>query len=122
MLGVVSSAFLAPLMLGIREPAQGGLLALAADARAVALASVVGTTDDERLPAVAAAQRKDNELVHPSRTNENWTATSETTTVSAYWRVHPPLVHRGLRRESEPSLFSIRGQNYRNRPPGTATS
>jgi hypothetical protein len=84
MLGVVSSALVTALMLGIGEAAQGGLLELAAEVLAVALASVVRTTDDKLLPAVAAGQREDNELVHPSRTGENWTAASETTTVSAY--------------------------------------
>src|SRR3954453_5063225 len=92
-------------MLGIREAAQGGLLELATDVLAVALASVVRATDDELLRAVAAGQLEDNELVHPSRTGENWTATSGTTTVSAYWRVHPPLVHRGLRWRPGPSFF-----------------
>src|SRR5689334_20907660 len=86
LLGVVLSAFLAPLMPGIREAAQSGLPEGATDARAVALAAVVRATDAESLPAVAAGQREDNELVHPSRTAENWTATSETTTVSAVLR------------------------------------
>jgi len=86
MLGVVTPAFFAPLMLGIGEAAQSGLLELATDILAVALASVVWTTDDEPLPAVAAAQREDNELVHPSRTGENWTTASWTATVRAYWR------------------------------------
>jgi hypothetical protein len=122
MLDVVLSALLAPLMPGIREASSRGLLELATDVLAVALASVVRTTDDKLLPAVAAGQREDNELVHPSRMGENWTATSETTTVSAYWRVHPPLVHRGLRWRPGPSLFPSDGQNYRNRPHGTATS
>ncbi|HEY0481577.1 MAG TPA: hypothetical protein VGD37_28870 [Kofleriaceae bacterium] len=72
MLGVVLSAFFAPLMLGIREAAPGGLLELATDVLAVALASVVRTTDHELFPAVAAGQLEDNELVHPSRTGENW--------------------------------------------------
>src|SRR5262245_2727389 len=81
MLGMVSSAFFAPLMLGIREPAQGGLLELATDVLAVALASVVRTTDDERLPAVAAGQLEGNELVHPSRQGENWATASWTATV-----------------------------------------
>jgi hypothetical protein len=84
LLGVVLSSFLTPLMLGIRAAAQSGLLELATVGRAVALAAVVRTTDDKLLPAVAAGQREDNELVHPSRTGENWTAASETTTVSAY--------------------------------------
>src|ERR1051325_6170686 len=109
---MILSAFLAPLMPGIREAAQSGLLELATDVRAVALAAVVRATDDKGLPAVAAGQREDNELVHPSRTGENWTATSETTTVPAYWRVHPPLVHRGLRWRPGPSLFPSDGQNY----------
>jgi hypothetical protein len=86
MLGVVSSAFFAPLMLGIGEAAQGGLLELATDVLAVALASVVRATDDELLRAVAAGQLEDNELVHPSRTGENWTTASWTATVEEYWR------------------------------------
>lgn len=86
MLDVVLSALLAPLMPGIREAAQSGLPELATDVRAVALAAIVRTTDDERLPAVAAGQREDNELVHPSRTGENWTTASGTATVEGYWR------------------------------------
>jgi hypothetical protein len=86
MLGVVFSAFFAPLMLGIREAAPGGLLELATDVLAVALASVVRTADDELLAAVAAGQLEDNELVHPSRTGENWTTASRTATVRGYWR------------------------------------
>src|SRR5690348_16041117 len=108
LLGVVLSAILAPLMLGIREAAPGGPLELATDVLAVALTAVVRATDDEGPPAIPAGQREDDEVDHPSRTGENWTSTSETTTVPAYWRVHPPLVHRGLRWRPGPSLFSIR--------------
>jgi hypothetical protein len=86
MLGMISSTLIAPLMLGIREPAHGGLRELATGVFAVALSSVVRTTDDELLRAVAAAQLEDNELVHPSRTVENWTTTSRTATVRAYRR------------------------------------
>src|SRR5262249_54643173 len=70
MLRVISPAFLAPLMLGIREAAQRSPLDLATDVRAVALASIVSTTNDEPCPTVAAGQFEDNELVHPSRTGE----------------------------------------------------
>jgi hypothetical protein len=86
MLRVVSSTFVAPLMLGIREATPGGLLELATVVLTVALASVVRTTDDELLLAVAAGQLEDNELVHPSRTGENWTTASRTATVRGYWR------------------------------------
>lgn len=72
---------------------------------AVPLSSVVAATDVERPTAVAAAQLEEIQLVHPSRMAKNWTSTSETTTVRAYWRVHPPLVHRGLRWRPGPSLF-----------------
>jgi hypothetical protein len=86
MLGVVSSAFFAPLMLGVCTATQGGRPEPTTDVLAVALASVVRTTDDELLPAVAAGQLEDNELVHPSRTGENWTTASWTATVEEYWR------------------------------------
>ena len=101
---MVLSAFLAPLMPGIREAAQSGLRERATDARAVALAAVVRATDAESLPAVATGQREDNELVHPSRTAENWTATSETTTVSAVL-VHPTLYIEGSGGDLGPHSF-----------------
>jgi hypothetical protein len=75
MIDMVLSSLLAPLMLGIREPVLGGLLELTTAVFAVALPSVVRTANDKPLPAVAAAQFEDNELVHPSRMVENWTTT-----------------------------------------------
>lgn len=122
-LGVVSSAFVAPLMLGIREAAKGGLLELATDVLAVGLASVVRATDDERLRAVAAGQLEDNELVHPSRTGENWTTASRTATVRG---VRARSIHRlyieGSGGNLSPHSFPSDGPNYRSRPYSTATS
>lgn len=48
----------------------------------------LGSQDDKPRTAsrIAAAQREDNELVHPSRTGENWTTASGTATVDRYWR------------------------------------
>src|SRR6185436_3768404 len=97
MLGMIAAALVAPLMPGIRQAPDRTLRELATLVAAVLLSTVVATTDVERPGAVAAAQLEDVQRVHPSRMAKNWTSTSETTTVPAYWRVHPPLVHRGLR-------------------------
>lgn len=82
---VVLPTFVAPLVPGIRAPTKRGLLELAAGLVAVTLATVVRATDDEFLAAPAATQLEDNQLVHPARKDENWTATSATFTVPAYW-------------------------------------
>src|SRR3954453_19744434 len=115
MLGVVSSAFFAPLMLGIRKATQGGLPEPTAEVLAVALASVVRTTDDELLPAVAAGQLEDNELVHPSRTGENWTTASRAATVRGYWRGPSTRLYiEGSGGNLSPHSFPSEGPNYRN--------
>jgi hypothetical protein len=82
---VVLSTLVAPLVSRIRPPMQRGLLELAASLVAVALAPVIRPTDEEAPAAPAATQLEDNELVHPARKDENWTATSATTTVPMYW-------------------------------------
>ena len=82
---VILSTFVAPLVSRSRTPMNRGLLELAAGVVAVALAPVVRPTDDESFAAPAATQLEDNELVHPARKDENWTATSATITVPTYW-------------------------------------
>jgi len=82
---VVLPAFIAPLVAGIRGPMERGLLELAARWAAVALSSVIRPADEEVPQASPAAQLEDHELVHPSRPDENWTTTSRSTTVRAYW-------------------------------------
>lgn len=84
MLGVIATAFVAPLVLGVGEPPDRALRELATCLAAVRMTSVVRTTDDELLRALAARQREDHELVHPVWMGENWTATLDTTTVTTY--------------------------------------
>jgi len=96
MLDVIVAALVAPLMLGIGEPPDRGLLALAALVPAIPLSSVVRPAHHERLHAVAARQREDIELVHPARMVENWTARSWTTTVGLVL-ARPSAGTRGLR-------------------------
>jgi hypothetical protein len=75
----------APLVFRSRQPVKRGLLELTADLVAVALATVIRPADVESPGTSAANQLEDNELVHPARTDENWTTTSATATVPAYW-------------------------------------
>jgi hypothetical protein len=82
---VILPTFVAPLVSRSRTPMNRGLLELAAGVVAVALTPVVRPTDDESFAAPAATQPEDNELVHPTRKDENWTTTSATTTVPMYW-------------------------------------
>jgi hypothetical protein len=82
---VILPTLVAPLVSRIRQPTKRSLLELAAGLVAVALASVVRSTDDEPLAAPTATQLEDNELVHPARKDKNWTATSATITVPTYW-------------------------------------
>jgi hypothetical protein len=114
--GVVAAAFVAPLVLGIGAPPDRGLRALATLVAAVALPPIVRPADDEQLGAVAAGQREDIELVHPARMVENWTATSETTTVRTYWLVHPSLVPRAQVWRPGPSPFPPRLELSERRP------
>jgi len=85
MRGVILSALLAALVFRTRKPMARGLPKLAAVLVAVGLPPVVRSTDVELCRAVAAAQFVENELVHSSRSDENWTATSGASTVRAYW-------------------------------------
>lgn len=85
MVCVILPALGAPLVSRIRQPAERSLLELAASLVAVALAPVIRPTDVEPDATSVAVQREDNELVHPARTDENWTATSASSTVPAYW-------------------------------------
>ena len=82
---VILSTLVASLVSRIRPPPKRGLLELAASLVAVALAPVVRPTHDKSLAASAATQLEDNELVHPAREDENWTATSAAITVPMYW-------------------------------------
>ena len=75
----------APLVSRIRQPSKRGLLELAADLVAIALTPVIRSADAESPGTSAANQFEDNELVHPARKDENWTTTSATATVHAYW-------------------------------------
>lgn len=85
MRGMVLSALVAALVSSICSPMQRSLLELGAFRAAVDLPSVVRPADEERRQASPAAQLKNNELVHPVRSDENWTATSGPITVRAYW-------------------------------------
>jgi hypothetical protein len=82
---VILPTLVASLVSRSRQPMTRGLLELAAGLIAIALAPVVRPTDDESLAAPTATQLEDNELVHPARKDENWTATSATITVRTYW-------------------------------------
>jgi hypothetical protein len=82
---VILPALVAPLVPRIRQPMKRGLLVLAAGLRAVTLAPVVRPADVEPSATTAASQLEDNELVHPARTDENWTLTSASSTVCVYW-------------------------------------
>jgi hypothetical protein len=104
MCGVVLPALLAPLVAGIRGAMECSLLALAAFRAAVALPSIIRPTDEEPLQASPAAQREDHKLVHPSRRDENWTATSGSTTVRAYWL----SIHRLYMRVQAPTWTLLR--------------
>jgi hypothetical protein len=84
-IGVISSALVASLVLGIGEPPLARLLELAAGLAAVTLSPVVMLADMELHRASTAAQLEDNKPVHPSQRDENWTAASGATTVPAYW-------------------------------------
>ena len=84
MRGMVLSALVAALMSSICSPMQRSLRELGAFRAAVDLPSVVRPADEERRQASPAAQLENNELVHPVRGDENWTATSGPITVRAY--------------------------------------
>jgi hypothetical protein len=85
MRGMVLSALVAALVSSICSPMQRSLCELGAFCAAVDLPSVVRPADEEPRQASPAAQLENNELVHPVRSNENWTATSGPITVRAYW-------------------------------------
>jgi len=83
--GVILSPLLAALVFCTREPTARGLRKVSAVLRAVGLPPIVRWIDVEPRRAVAAAQFVENELVHSSRSDENWTATSGASTVRTYW-------------------------------------
>ena len=124
-LALMRSVILAPLLAALvfraRKPMARGLRKVSTALAAVDLAPVVRSTDMEPRRALAAAQLEENELVHPSRTDENWTAASGASTVRAYWlsirrlytRVQAPtwtllsfIRGSGLQEHPEPREFS----------------
>jgi hypothetical protein len=84
MRSVVLTALVASLVSSIRGAMQRSLRELGACRAAVDLPSVVRLADEERRRASPATQLEDNQLVHPVRRDENWTATSGPITVGAY--------------------------------------
>ena len=92
---VILPTLIASLVPRIPQTTKRGLLELAADLVAIALTPVVRPTDNEPLAAPTATQLEDNELVHPARKDENWTATSAAIKVPNVLAVHPPAVHEG---------------------------
>lgn len=76
MLGVIFATFAASLMLGTGAAPHRRLLAPAAILTAVALPSVVGSTDVKLARASSAPKLEHQQLVHPSRKDENWTVAS----------------------------------------------
>jgi len=122
MRGVIAASLGSPLVSGIGQPPDRDLLALAARVAAVALPSVVGPAHHEPTGTVTADQREDIELVHPSRTVENWTAISETTTVS-YVLARPSTAgtSRAQVAKPGPSLFPSAAK-YRDADAASATS
>jgi hypothetical protein len=82
---VILSALVAPLVSRIPLATERALLELAAGLLTVALPPVVTPADVEPSATSVASQLEDNELVHPGRRDENWTATSASSTVSTYW-------------------------------------
>jgi hypothetical protein len=82
---MILPALVAPAVPGIRPSPKRGLLKLAADLAAVALAPVVRPADVESPATPAASHLEDHELVHPARKDENWTTASATRTVPVYW-------------------------------------
>jgi hypothetical protein len=85
MRGVVLATLLAALVFRTRQPMARGLRGLSAVIAAVGLPPVVSLADVEPRHALAAAHLEENEFVHPSRKDENWTATSGASTVRTYW-------------------------------------
>jgi len=85
MRSMILSPLLAALVFRARKPMTRGLREVSAALAAVGLPPVVRSTDVEPHPASAANQLVDNELVHPLRRDENWTATSGASTVRMYW-------------------------------------
>lgn len=81
---VIGSAFAASLMLGTRATSQRRLLETAAVLAAVALPSVVGAADVKPQRTSTALQLEHQQLVHPLRKDENWTAASRPCTVRMY--------------------------------------
>jgi hypothetical protein len=84
MCGVILPPLLAALVFRARKPMVRGLGEGSAVLAAVGLPPVIRTTDVELRRASAAAQLEEDELVHPSRRDENWTAPSGASTVRMY--------------------------------------
>jgi hypothetical protein len=82
--GVILFAEVTPLVAGGIEPMLRRLLELPARLAAVALPSIIRRADVELRQASPAPQLEDHQLAHPSRSDENWTAASGSTTVRTY--------------------------------------
>lgn len=116
MRGVIVATLDGALVPSIGEPAERGLLALAALLTAVALTSVVRSADHESAGAMTAGQREDIELVHPARMVENWTAISETPTVR-YVLARPSIAGtEGSGLQTRALTLSTRREVSRGRP------
>ena len=104
MRGMVLSALVAALVSSICSPMQRSLRELGAFRAAVDLPSVVRPADEETRQASPAAQLKNNELVHPVRSDENWTAASGPIKVRAYCL----SIHRLYMRVQAPTWALLR--------------
>lgn len=113
-LDVVLPALVAALVLGIGEPAQRGLLELATVVAAVPLSPIVVTADVERPSTAAAAQLEQRDLVHPARTDKNWTTASGTCTVPTY-RLSIRKPYTRVQLVTGPSFVSSAARTYSTR-------
>lgn len=84
MSNMVGAAFAASLMLGTGATPQRRLLEPAAVVTAIPLPSVVGSAYAEPQRTSTAPQLEHQQLVHPTRKDENWTATSGPCMVRMY--------------------------------------
>lgn len=112
---VILAPLLAALVLRTRESMARGLCKFSAVLAAVGLPSVVRVADMEPRRASAAAQLEEGQLVHPARTDENWTATAGASTVRTYGL----SIRRPCTRVQAPTwtlLSFIRGSDLQEHP------
>jgi len=86
MVKVIGTSLVGALMTGV-----GGAMATRASqrltTRAVALAAIIATADEERLPAQVADKLVEDDVVHPpTRQDENWTSAGWSARVRPYTR------------------------------------